>query len=119
MLEIKKIKKISLANTTAFICAVLSFLAVFGFYSYALIIALKTGQTADPLYKFILFNVSLGVASGLFVAFLIGLASWLIGLIISGLYNIIAAKSGGLKIEIDGLAKEQVEEKKQEELFPF
>ncbi len=118
MQEIKKVKKISVANIFSLTSSLAAFLAVFAFYSYAIILALKAGQTAKPLYKFILFNVSLGLVSSLFAAFLAGLVAWIFGIILAGLYNTMAKKSGGLKIEIDGLP-ERPEEKKQEELFPF
>ncbi len=120
MLEIKKIKKISLANVFAFFQAVAGFLLVFGFYSYALLAALKTGQTADPLSKFIWFNVGVAFLSALFTAFFSALAGWLIGFAAAGLYNLLASRSGGLKVEVDGLAEAPPQEReKQEKLFPF
>lgn len=120
MLEIKKIKKISLANIFAFFYAIVGFLSVSGFYAYAIIAALRTGQTVEPLNKFIWFNVGVGLLSGIFAAFFAGLAGWLIGFCAGGLYNIFAKRSGGLKVEIEGLPLAQpIEENKQKELFPF
>lgn len=119
MIEIKKIKKISLANAVAFLSSLAAFALTSGFYGYALVMAIKTGQTAEPLSKFVWFNVGVGLLAGLYAAFFTGLLSWAIGFLAAGLYNVFAKRSGGIKIEADGLPMAELKEDKQGELFPF
>ena len=120
MLEIKKIKKISLANIFAFFYAVIGFIVASGFYGYAIIAAFRTGQTVEPINKFVWFNIGVGLLGGIFTAFFAGLAGWLIGFFVAALYNIFAKRSGGLKLEVEGISELMLKnEDKQEKLFPF
>lgn len=119
MIEIKKIKKISLANACAFLSAVFAFVLVSGFYGYALVAAIRTGKTAQPLSEFIWFNVGVGLLSGVFAAFLTSLLIWSLVFLFSGLYNIFAKRSGGVMVDLEGLPKVDQAEDKQERLFPF
>jgi uncharacterized membrane protein len=119
MLEIKKIKKISLANVFSFFSSLMVFFVVSGFYGYVIVLAVKTGQIAEPLPKFIWFNVGVGLLSALFSAFFAALVSWPLGFLAAGLYNVFAKRSGGIKVEVDGLVQPSLVEDKQDKLFPF
>ena len=119
MIEIKSVKKLSLANLFSFLYAVFGFLSALIFGIFVLASALQRGETTGPLTKFVLLNSIIIFLSAVFAAFLAGLLGWLFGFFSAGLYNIFARRYGGLKIESAGDGPEVKEENRQKELFPF
>ncbi|HTX86751.1 MAG TPA: hypothetical protein VMC41_01630 [Candidatus Nanoarchaeia archaeon] len=122
MTEIKKIKKLSLANIVALLYALFGFIASFAASIYSLVIVLAQKQTAGKLLVYICTNLGLGFLIALAAAIIAGAAGWLLGFVSAGFYNFLAKSIGGVKIEMAeetfGEVK-KVEEVKNNQLFKY
>lgn len=101
MTEIKKIKNISLANIIGAIYACIGFFV-------SLILAILVGGNIISQSSFvgsgiavIFFHIGAGVLFGILTAAITGAFGWVAGFIIASIYNLVARKIGGIKIEID------------------
>lgn len=97
--EIKKIKKISVANLFSFVYATVGFLFGTGFYLFFVISALYHDKVVGSVKEFILINLAFTIILGLLVAVVVGAIGWILGFFFSFLYNFYAQKMGGAKVE--------------------
>jgi len=104
MKEIKKINGSSLAKILAAVYALLSFL-------FSLVAALSLGLGAISkgaggafLAAFFIYT-GLGILTGLAASFLAGFCGWIIGHAVAAIYNFLATRFGGIKVE---LAEEEI-----------
>jgi hypothetical protein len=101
MREIKKINKNSLAKLLAV------FHAVVGFFIGVLVAVvnifniLSQNTFSESAFQVVIFNIGAGVIVGVLTFLLFGLVGWLIGFLIALIYNFIAKKFGGIKIDLD------------------
>jgi hypothetical protein len=100
MQEIKKIKKLSLANIVALLYALFGFIASFATSIYALVVVINEKETAGKFWSFIGTNIGLGFLIALAAAIIAGAVGWLLGLIIAACYNYLAHQVGGVKVEL-------------------
>ncbi len=99
MREIKRVKKISVANVLAFIYGVLGFVLSISFYLYFTISALLNDHVVGPVRDFVLVNLMSAFVLGLGVALASGICGWILGLFLSFLYNFFAQRFSGIKID--------------------
>jgi uncharacterized membrane protein len=121
-MEIKKIKKISLANIVALLHVFFAFIISFGIFIYLLVKIVLEKEMADKLVKYIFVNLGLDFLISLGVAVAIGVVGWIIGFIAAGMYNFFAREVGGAKIEFvdeTGAAMVMKTEEKKQELFKY
>lgn len=120
MQEIKKIKKISLANIAALLAAFFGFIAVFGAWIVFLVMALNRGGLNVPFWKFIFVNIASALFFALAAALAAAILGWIIGLLAALFYGFLAKEIGGIKIELEdrGTDGKPAETKKQE-LFKY
>ena len=122
MLEIKKIKKLSLANIAALVWALFGFVISFGFSTYALVIVILEKQTAGRLPLFIATNLGLGFLVALTTAVLAGGLGWLLGIVVAAFYNFLAREIGGFQFDLgeDALQNQIIiKEEKKQDLFKY
>jgi hypothetical protein len=122
MFEIKKIKKISLANIAASLYALFAFIGSFGASIYAIVFFVHGKQFDKQLALYILTNLGLGFLIALAAAIIAAILGWLMGFIAAGFYNFIVKTTGGLKIELvdeAGQAMAFKPEEKKQELFKY
>jgi hypothetical protein len=124
MMEIKKIKKLSLANIVGSLYALFGFIASFAASIYALVIVINEKHAAGQIYLYILTNLGLGFLLALGVAIAAGIVGWLLGFIASAFYNYFSGQIGGVKIELDSEALtfsdgKKSDESKKQELFKY
>ncbi|MDD4902334.1 MAG: hypothetical protein PHE24_04300 [Patescibacteria group bacterium] len=100
MQEIKKIKKLSLANIIALIYALFGFVASFSVTIYSLLTVITQKPMADKLLIYMATNLGLGFLIALAAALIAGIMGWLLGLVIAACYNYLARQIGGVKVEL-------------------
>jgi ABC-type sulfate transport system permease component len=116
-MEIKKIKKLSLANIVALFYALFGFVVPLAALVHALVKVIYEKETAGKLTSYIFINLGVDFLISLAVAVGAGIIGWLIGFIMAGFYNFLAREIGGVKIELADEAGQKIiktEEKKQE-----
>jgi hypothetical protein len=122
IIEIKKIKKLSIANIVALLYALFGFVASFAASIYALVVVITEKETTCKIYLYVLTNIGLGFLIALAAAIIAGAVGWLLALVAAAFYNFLAKNIGGIKVELaDETGKApviKVEEKKQE-LFKY
>ncbi|MFA5247640.1 MAG: hypothetical protein WC415_00110 [Patescibacteria group bacterium] len=121
MQEIKKIKKLSLANIVGPIYAVIGFLSSFGFSFYSLI-KFAVGKNIDRTFFVWFFStLGLGILISLATALAVGVLGWIMGILIAGFYNFFAREIGGIKIELgeEIIKSKNIIETKNNELFKY
>ncbi len=122
MQEIKKIKKLSVANIAGLIYALFGFIISFAASIYALVLVLLEKQTAGKLLIYISTSLGLNFLIALAVALIAGAIGWLVGLIAAAFYNFLAKNIGGVKIDLAdeaGQAAVFKPEEKKQELFKY
>jgi hypothetical protein len=122
MQEIKKIKKLSLANVAALLYALFGFLASFGASIYSLVKVVTEKDIHEKLPVYIATNLGLAFLIALAASVIAGAAGWLMGFISAGFYNFIVKTTGGIKIELADETGQTVAfkiEEKKEELFKY
>jgi hypothetical protein len=121
-MEIKKIKKLSLANIAALLYALFGFATSFGASIYFLVKVIAENNISEKLPIYIATNIGLGFLIALAAAIIAGLVGWLMGFISAGFYDFIVKTTGGIKIELadetGAIVTMRPEEKKQE-LFKY
>ena len=100
MTEIRKIRKISAANVSAFIYAVMGFVLSSCFYLFFMIEALINDHVVGPVRDFVLANLAFTFVLSLGVALAAGVFGWLLGFFVSLLYNIFAKRVKGIEVEV-------------------
>ncbi|MDO8668569.1 MAG: hypothetical protein Q7K35_05825 [bacterium] len=100
MKEIKSINKKSLAKMMALIYGLVGFFMalVVAVLTIINIIARKDFQGSVILVTS--FNIGAGLLLGVLTALLTALIGWIIGYIMAGIYNRLAKRTGGIKIEL-------------------
>jgi hypothetical protein len=122
MFEVKKIKKLSLANIAALLYGLFGFIISFATLICALVKVILEKNITDQLAKFIFMNLGLDFLLSLAAAIIAGVIGWFIGLIASGFYNFLAKNIGGVKIELSdetGIAPAVGMEEKKQKLFKY
>lgn len=121
-MEIKKIKKLSLAGIAASLYALFGFIITFSIFIYSLSKVILEKETSGKLAGYIFINLGLDFLISLAVAVGASIVGWVIGFLVSGFYNFSAGSIGGVKIEMADESGRTVvlkpEEKKQE-LFKY
>ena len=121
MQEVKKIKKISLANIVGSLYASVGFLSSLGLSLYSLI-KFAFGKSIDKTFFVWFFStlglnilISLAVAAGLLVF------GWLAGALMAILYNFFAREIGGVKIDLaeEECFKQKNIENNKQDLFKY
>ena len=110
MKEIKKIKKISLANIVAVIYGLIGFFVSVGIAISVMANIILQKDFSGSIIIVTLFNVGSGILIGLIFSLIIACFGWLIGYILAGVYNWFARRVGGIKIE---LAEVEADDKKE------
>jgi membrane associated rhomboid family serine protease len=121
MQELKKIKKISLANITGLIYAVVGFLSVLFFSLYSLI-KFAIGKNIDKtFFAWFFTNIGLDILISLAAALVVGIFGWIAGILTAALYNFFAREIGGIKIELaeEVIKPKNIIETKNNELFKY
>jgi hypothetical protein len=122
MQEIKKIKKLSLANIVALLYALFGFVASFSVTIYSLVTVITQKPMADKLLIYMATNLGLGFLIALAAALIAGAIGWLLGLVIAACYNYFAGQIGGVKVDLaeeTAGEKKKVEEVKNNQLFKY
>ena len=99
-MEIKKIKKISLANIAGLLYALFGLITSFSVSIHFLIIIIREKQIAGKLAIYILTNLGLAFLIAIAAAIIAGAIGWLLGFITAIFYNFIAREIGGVKVEL-------------------
>ena len=118
MKEIKKIKKTSLANISALIYALTSFLISIAVIISTIINILTQENFNDSIITIIAFNVGAGFLLAFLISLISGIFGWIIGYIFAVFYNIFAKKICGIKVELieAGSRKKDDKEKSSENI---
>jgi len=122
MIEIKRIKKISLANIAALLYALFGFVATLGILIYSLVLAAHDKQLDSKMAIYLLTNLGLDFLIALAAAIIAGAIGWILGLVVAGFYNFVVKTTGGIKIELideAGAAMTMRPEEKKQELFKY
>lgn len=124
MQEIKKIKKLSIANIVALLYALFGFVASFAASIYALVVVITQKETAGKIYLYLLTNIGLGFLIALAAAIIAGAVGWLLAFVAAAFYNFLAKNIGGVKVELAEEAStfgevKKPEEPKKQELFKY
>lgn len=112
--EIKKIRKISLANVTSMFYGVIGFFVACCTFIFSISSVLVYGEEKGPFFGFILFNICIAILVGLVVSVITAVFGWLLGFLIAIFYNMFATRLGGIKVELEDVVKKEEKEKKKE-----
>lgn len=104
-MEIKKIDKYSLAKITAFIYGLIGFVIVILLAIFTITNIIAQQDFTGSILMVTLFNSGAGILLGILLALLFALIGFIIGFITAGIYNILAQKTGGIKIELSEIKK--------------
>ena len=101
MTEIKKINKTSLAKIIGAVYGTIGF-----FVSIMLAIfvggnIIAQSSFAGSIVAVVFFHVAAGILFGVLTFVVCGAFGWMIGYVLAAIYNFIAKKVGGIKIEIE------------------
>jgi hypothetical protein len=100
MFEIKKVKKLSVANIAALLYAFFGFVGSFIASIYSLVIFVHEKHFDQKLAMYILTNLGLGFLIALAAAIIAGIVGWILGIIAAAFYNFIVKTVGGIKVEL-------------------
>ncbi len=121
MQEIKRIKAVSLAKIVAVFYGLTGFLISLGVAVLTIVNMVTQGDFVGSVMMVALFNIGAGILLGLLVALVTGFLGWLLGYVVGVIYNRLARRFGGIKIDfIDagpevGASNEPEPENKKEE----
>ncbi len=101
MREIKKINKNSLAKVIAVFYAIIGFIIGILVAITNILNILSQRTFNESALVVIIFNISAGLIIGVLTFLFFGLIGWFIGYITAAIYNFIAKKLGGIKIDLD------------------
>jgi len=101
MKEVKKIQSLSLAKVVALFYGLVSFIVALGVAISAMANIVIQEDFNGSAVLVALFNLGAGLILGLAVAAVAAFFGWIFGLIAAVLYNLFAARFGGLKIELN------------------
>lgn len=114
MKEIKRFKKITLANITAAIYGLVGFFIALGVAIFAMANIIMQKDFVGSIIVVTLFNIGTGLLLGIIVALFTAVIGWIVGYITAGVYNMFAKRFGGVVFELDDVQeKEKVEEREE------
>jgi ABC-type Fe3+ transport system permease subunit len=119
MFEIKKVKKLSVANIAALLYAFFGFVGSFIASVYSLVIFVHEKNLDQKLAMYILTNLGLGFLIALAAAVIAGIFGWLLGIIAAAFYNFIAKTISGIKVELADEAGQALTLKTEEKKSSF
>lgn len=100
MREIKKIDKKSLAAIVSVFYGLAGLGVFLAIVISSLLNLILSNEFSGPIFKDILFNLGLGLVAGIVVGLISGVIGWILGFVWAAIYNLVAAKMGGIKIEL-------------------